>query len=127
MAHVRRDLKRGVACTVSQYKEAIHFAVCSRGHEDFYTGERLDWKLVSVYRNEEAKSGKVKYKKTLSLLPTVDHTEDEHGQPCFVICSWRVNDAKSDLTLGEFYSLCERVLAHRESAGQGAAPSTSRG
>jgi hypothetical protein len=83
------------------------------GHLDYYTGEPLDWKLVSTYDNESSKSGRTHYKKTLALLPTIDHTVDEHGRPRFVICSWYVNDAKSDLSIEDFYRLCERVLKYK--------------
>jgi hypothetical protein len=113
-AHARRDRKRDMDCTISRYKAEIHAAVCSSGHLDFYTGEPLDWSLVSNYDNESSKAGRKTYKKTLALLPTVDHTVDELGRPRFVICSWYVNDAKSDLSLEEFYQLCERILKHRD-------------
>lgn len=114
-AHVKRDRKRFGKddCTVSNYKAAIHAAVCAGGERDYYTGEVLDWHLVSTYNNDASKEGKMKYKSEFALLPTVDHTFDEHGQQKFVICSWRVNDAKSDLTESEFYDLCARVIKHR--------------
>jgi hypothetical protein len=113
-AHTRRDRKRDIACTLARYKAEIHAAVCSSGHLDFYTGEPLDWSQVSTYDNALSKSGRTKYKKTLALLPTIDHTVDESGRPKFVICSWRVNDAKGDPKMDEFYRLCERVLKHRD-------------
>ena len=31
----------------------------------------------------------------------------------FVICSWRVNDIKNDMSDAELYELCEPVLRHR--------------
>jgi hypothetical protein len=115
-AHVRRDKKRqeSESITVSKYKEAIHDAVRSGGDRDYYTGQPLDWGLISKYRNENAKDGKKKYKKLFARLPSVDHTLDEQGNLRFVICSWLVNDSKSDMTLPEFYVLCENVLRHRE-------------
>jgi hypothetical protein len=115
VAHVRRDRKRfGIdSCTVSGYKAAIHEAVKNGGHRDFYTGEVLDWRLISTYRNAASIEGKSKYKKSLALLPTVDHTLDENGKLKFVICSWRMNDMKNDLSDGELYELCELVLRHR--------------
>jgi hypothetical protein len=67
-AHTLRDLKRDMACTIARYKAEIHAAVCSRGDLDFYTGEPLDWSLISTYDNESSKTGKIRYKKTLSLL-----------------------------------------------------------
>jgi hypothetical protein len=116
VAHVRRDKKRQErgSITISKYKEAIHGAVWAGGGRDFYTGESLDWSLISKYRNESAKDGKKKYKKLFAHLPSVDHTLDEQGNLKFVICSWLVNDSKSDMTLAEFYELCESVLRHRE-------------
>jgi hypothetical protein len=115
VAHVCRDRKRfGIeSCTVAAYKAAIHRAVEQGGDRDFYSGEVLDWRLISTYRNAASIEGKSKYKKSLALLPTVDHTLDEHDKPKFVICSWRMNDMKNDLTDAELYELCERVLRHR--------------
>jgi hypothetical protein len=116
VAHARRDKKRqeGGNITVSKYKGAIHKAVCLGGDRDYYTGEELDWSIISKYRNENAREGKKKYKKQFAKLPSVDHTLDEQGNLKFVICSWLVNDSKSDLTLPEFYALCEGVLRHRD-------------
>src|ERR1700735_542609 len=90
-AHVTRDRKRfgRTSCTVAGYKAAIHEAVKAGGDLDFYTGERLDWSLVSTFDNETAKAGRSRYKKSLWLLPTVDHTLDEQGKQKFVICSWK--------------------------------------
>lgn len=114
-AHVRRDRKRKRLCTVAIYKAAIHAAVECGGDLDHYTGEKLDWSLVSTFNNAAAVEGRVKYKKSFALLPTLDHTEDENGQPKFVMCSWRVNDMKSDMNEAEFFDLCERVLLHKRS------------
>jgi hypothetical protein len=113
-AHVRRDRKRERDCTIVQYKKEIHSAVCESGGKDFYTGEALNWSLVSTYNNESSESGRTKYKKTLALLPTIDHTVDASGRPKFVICSWYVNDAKGDLPIEDFYQLCQRVLDYRD-------------
>jgi hypothetical protein len=114
--HARRDRKRGLASTITiaRYKARIHDAVCSSGHLDSYTGEPLDWSKISKFDNESAKSAGTKYKKKFALLPTLDHTKDASGQPKFVICSWHVNDAKGDLSVDDFYQLCERVLKHRD-------------
>ena len=81
---------------------------------DYYTGEMLNWKLISQYRNDASKNGKRQYKKGFALLPTVDHVGDGMGPANFVICSWRTNDAKSDLTCAEFEELCRKVLAMAE-------------
>ena len=54
------------------------------------------------------------YKEKFADLPTIDHTVDDQRQPKFVICSWRVNDAKGDMRMAEFYKLCQLVLAYRD-------------
>lgn len=112
-AHVKRDRQRGnLAATIALYKQAIHQAVIASQGRDHYTGEELDWRLLSNYDNEKSKAlGRV-YKKQLAALPTLDHIGDGLGAADFVISSWRTNDAKHDLTLPEFLSLCHSVLTH---------------
>jgi len=111
-AHVKRDRKRGNgSASVSEYKQAIHGAVCASRGRDAYTGEELDWGLISKYDNDESKQGRRGYKAKFALLPTVDHVGDGTGPADFRICAWRTNDAKGDLTLEEFMALCARVLA----------------
>ena len=118
-AHVNRDKKRGnQTANFASYKKAIHSAVKASQGKDHYTGLPLDWSLVSKYDNEESKRRGREYKKELAALPTVDHVDDGLGDPCFVICSWRVNDAKHDLTLDEFLALCESVLLHHKKSTQ---------
>ena len=115
-AHVKRDRKRGNgSATVSEYKRAIHYAVCASQGRDAYTGEQLDWQLISTYDNDESKQGRREYKARFALLPTVDHIGDGTGPADFKICAWRTNDAKGDLSLEEFVALCERVLATSKS------------
>ncbi len=112
-AHVKRDRKRAQSdVTPSLYKEAIHAAVTlSEGH-DAYTGELLDWKLISTYNNEDSRAGKHSYKSSFALLPTVDHISAGATEASFRICSWRTNDAKSDLSFEGFIELCQKVLTH---------------
>ncbi len=113
IAHVRRDRARGNAtAAVSAYTQEIHRAVAASRGLDFYTGKRLDWSLISTYDNKASQEGGRTYKKGLADLPTVDHLGDGLGDPRFVITSWRVNDAKHDLTLEEFQALCAAVLRH---------------
>jgi hypothetical protein len=111
--HVNRDRARGNAtATIEEYKRAIHRAVERCGGRDEYTGQPLRWELISRYNNAESKKRGRAYKKAFGDLPTVDHVADGLGPADFVICSWRVNDAKNDLDLKEFRELCSAVLAH---------------
>jgi hypothetical protein len=112
-AHVKRDRKRGnKQATIEAYKQAIHQAVERSGGLDHYTGRSLRWDCISQYSNTEAKEQGRSYKKDLGDLPTVDHVDDRLGPADFVICSWRVNDAKNDLSLTEFLDICQAVLTH---------------
>jgi hypothetical protein len=112
-AHVKRDRDRGnLTATIEEYKQAIHSAVERCGDRDAYTGRVLRWDLISRYNNAAAKARGRAYKKEFGDLPTVDHVADGLGPADFVICSWRVNDAKNDLDLPEFLDLCRAVLAH---------------
>ncbi len=111
-AHVKRDRKRGRKCTGSAYRAAIHRAVVRSGGKDAYTGEKLDWHLMSTYDNEHSQRGRRAYKARFALLPTVDHVEGEATGTKFEICAWRTNDAKNDLSLESFLDLCQKVLAH---------------
>jgi hypothetical protein len=124
VAHRKRDRKRGNAsCTIEEYKIAIHKAVRESGGLDAYTGERLDWTLISQYDNDESKDGRRQYKQRFALLPTVDHIGDGTGAANFAICAWRTNDAKSDLSSEEFLHLCRRVVAAAETRARRAAAS----
>ena len=114
-AHVKRDRRRGnKSASVAEYKAAIHAAVLNGGKNDAYTREKLRWELISSYNNQKAAAGGRDYKQRFADLPTVDHIGDGKGVPRFVICSWRTNDAKSDLTYENFVSLCKAVLSHKK-------------
>ena len=111
---VARDKRNGAQVSARIYREAIHQAVLASKGLDVYTGEKLDWTLISQYDNEQSKQDGRDYKHKFALLPTVDHIDDpRHGSANFNICAWRTNDAKHDLGLEEFIALCEKVLAHR--------------
>jgi hypothetical protein len=113
IAHVRRDRKRGNAsATNEEYNVAIHRGVIESEGRDCYTGELLDWSLISTYENDQSKADGRRYKATFALLPTVDHVNDGTGPADFKICSWRTNSAKNDLKLPEFLELCEKVIRH---------------
>lgn len=109
-AHVKRDRGRGRTVTRPLYKEAIHEAVILSNGCDGYTGESLDWHLISTYRNEESKAGRHGYKSGFALLPTVDHIDAGATESSFRICAWRTNDAKNDLSPEQFIELCSKVL-----------------
>lgn len=115
-AHVRRDRKRYLSgCDAGSYRLRIHEAVIAGGSHDYYTGLSLDWSLISTYNNEESRKGKSEYLRKFANMPTVDHEFENDGKQFrFVICSWRVNDAKTHLTESEFCALCEQVLKHQE-------------
>lgn len=112
VAHVKRDrLRLAGPISTSGYKQQIHAAVCASNGADWYTGEPLAWEIISTYNNDESKADRSAYKARFAHLPTVDHVLREDGAYDFVICGWRTNDAKNDLSLGEFLDVCRRVLA----------------
>lgn len=111
-AHVKRDTKHHPNLTVSAYKALIHEAVVKSNGLDAYTGEMLDWSLLSTWRNRDAKEQGAAYKQKFALLPTVDHLSDRRDAAAFSICSLRTNSAKSDLSTEDFLSLCKRVTAY---------------
>ncbi len=111
-AHAKRDRTRGYkSASVAGYKRAIQDAVVESMGVDYYTGEQLDWTLISKYRNDAAKKHRHLYKAKFALLPTVDHPVAGKGSAGFVICAWRTNDAKNDLSGQDFIELCRRVVA----------------
>ncbi|MEE4207793.1 MAG: hypothetical protein V2I43_00820 [Parvularcula sp.] len=115
-AHLKRDRKRFPErdLTGESYRLQIHEAVCHHGTQDFYTGEALDWSLVSTYDNAASKAGRTAYKLGFALLPTVDHVFAPDGSWRFVICAWRTNDAKNDMSHADFVALCQRVVDHHK-------------
>lgn len=114
-AHVKRDRKRSThKISGSLYRSLIHAAVCVSEGRDFYTGDSLDWTLLSQYDNGESKAERSAYKARFAHLPTVDHVLLDDGRYDFVVCGWRTNDAKSDLGHEEFVELCRKIVAHCE-------------
>ncbi len=116
IAHVKRDKKHpNSKATISAYKEKIHRAVNESNGRDFYTGENLDWQLLSQWSNDKSRDDGREYKAGFALLPSVDHADGRRGEIEFRICAWRTNDAKNDLTHQEFVELCRRVIEHAPS------------
>ena len=95
-----------------EYRRLIHEAVLASNGRDFYTGEELHWHLIGTYSNAASSDGTHAYKKSLGLLPSVDHHEAAATIAVFKICAWRTNDAKHDLSTDEFIDLSRRVLEH---------------
>ena len=109
----RRDQNRfDVHTSGSAYRQAMHQAVMACKGNDVYTGENLDWSLISQYNNEESKAGRHEYKGRFALLPTVDHVDASCPTSALCICAWRTNDSKHDMSTSEFLHLCEKVLVH---------------
>jgi hypothetical protein len=111
-AHVKRDKKLRHDITAEKYKILIHEAVIRSEGKDAYTGETLDWSLLSTWNNDKAKEHGSRYKSEFALLPSVDHVSERRGPTDFTICSWRTNDAKNDLSVEDFVQLCEKVIKH---------------
>ncbi|WP_300332581.1 hypothetical protein [Accumulibacter sp.] len=110
-AHLKRDRQRGYeGISGTLYRDAIHEAVVASGGHDHYTGEALDWSLLSRYNNDESHAERHGYKAGFALLPTVDHVESARTNSGFRICGWRTNDAKHDLSHAEFVELCLLVV-----------------
>ena len=110
-AHLKRDRKRGYEdVSGASYRDAIHQAVIESDGRDCYTGEALDWRLLSKYNNDESTAGRHAYKAGFALIPTVDHVESARVNSGFSICGWRTNDAKNDLSHQAFVELCILVI-----------------
>jgi hypothetical protein len=111
--HCGRDCKRGnTTATAKAYREAIHAAVMISDGLCHYTGEPLRWDLIGLWNDEDSKKGRRVFKAKFADLPTLDHVGDGLGAPDFVICGWVVNDAKGDLSLADYLTLCKKVLKH---------------
>ena len=108
-SHAKRD---GVA--TQMYKGRIHKAVERSNGVDAYTGERLDWDLISKYDNEEARKGGVGHWRRFKLLPSVDHVQKISRPGQFRICGLRTNDAKGYMSIAELRAFCKKVLRYKK-------------
>jgi hypothetical protein len=113
----KRDQKRSGTGNVQQYRLAIHQAVVVSEGRDHWTGEWLNWVLIGTYDSHEAAAGKGEHKKQYAMLPTIDHCSNR-PEPDFVICAWRTNDAKHDMTPLELLAFCKAVLKHSPNWGE---------
>jgi hypothetical protein len=111
----KRDKKRNVpVLSLSKMKAAIVNAIERSEGRDFYTGEALDWHLISTWVGAEEGTVASVYRRRFWMLPSVDHDFTDPAKPAFHICSWRMNDSKNDQTLQEFLELAVKVQEHRE-------------
>ena len=95
------------------YKSLIHYAVVDCGPDDPYTGEKLSWELIGTWTNTNIEGRRPdSYGAQYALMPTVDHTDPDVLE--FEICSWKVNDAKGNMTPKEFIALCRCVVNKQE-------------
>jgi hypothetical protein len=113
---LKRDRKRrkpyAASATKSSYRQEVHKAIINGGERDPYTGESLEWELISKWdTSHEQPEG---YKKRFALMPTVDHVNADELK--FEICSFRINEAKADLKPEEFIELCKKVAGYRFTA-----------
>lgn len=118
--HLKRDKAKGNAVASGEsYRKAIHAAVEASNGLDVYTGEQLNWSLISTFNGDDARRGGREHKATFALLPTVDHLGDGMCEGNFAICSWRTNDAKNDLSRSDFVQLCRDVVRYYDSTNKG--------
>lgn len=108
-AFLRRQGRTGMV-PVQRRACALRSGVVASNGQGAYTGETLDWSLLSRDDNVESAEGGRSYKYGFARLPTVDHVGDGLGPADFKICGWRVNDAKHDLDMPAFLSVCRTVL-----------------
>jgi hypothetical protein len=47
-----------------------------------------------------------------ALMPTVDHIDPEATTLELEICSWQVNECKSDFGPSDFVAFCSKVVEH---------------
>ena len=107
----RRDRKRlePEEVKLEIIRRAVHTAVCNGGDRDFYTGETLDWKLLQHFNLDPTQASKAYH----SRVPSVDHFVLSATNPVFRICSLRTNKCKSDYSLQELETFCNKFLIHQ--------------
>jgi len=91
------------------YKKEIHRAILDSEGRDYYTCEKLNWKKMGKYNNEQSKKAGRDYWKIFSDAPSVDHY-NRNKQLVFKICSILTNDMKSHMDEREFVDRCKKVI-----------------
>jgi hypothetical protein len=97
--------------TVMVYKQKIHQAVLDGGEFDPYTGEKINWGLISKEKNLKKGDYIDNYLNRYAMYPAVDHIIP--GEFEFEICSWISNESKSSMTPDEFVDFCRKVVSFR--------------
>ena len=112
----QRDLKTkrvfAEANSKAMYKEKIHAAVIANGQYDRYTGDALQWELISTWDPKKTKVLQASYRDKFLLMPTVDHVDPEGETLEFEIVSWLANDCKSGLNPTQFVDLCKKITVN---------------
>jgi hypothetical protein len=108
----------------AQYKEKIHNALLVSDGTDPYTGDRLRLDLMGKWdenanrpaalarppkRRRKASTSYGAVMKEFFLLPVADHIDPDSDELEFEICSWIVNEGKSQQTPEEYVTLCKKV------------------
>jgi hypothetical protein len=113
LAHVKRDKQRGfLSASVPNYMQTILTAIEKSQGRDYYTGEKLDWSLIGLWRGTDDAEPRGQYRRKFWKLPSVDHDFTDPQNPIFHICSWRMNDSKNDQSIAEFLALAAVVREH---------------
>lgn len=117
-AHRQRDARRirgqEVLLSLPAYRHHIHDAVIHSGGMDHYTGEQLNWSLLSRYNNGNAHNGGLEYRRQFDMLPSVDHIDPMQREFNVCICALRTNDCKAHLNEAELHAFCAMVLQHNQ-------------
>ncbi|MGB7569428.1 MAG: hypothetical protein WBM07_16315 [Chitinivibrionales bacterium] len=120
--HLRNSdlkLKRSYALenSLTAYKQKIHQGVLDGGEFDPYTGDKINWNLISKEKPHKKNDFIANYLNDHALQPAVDHINPEEFG--FEICSWISNQSKSCMTSDQFVDFCRRVISFRDKAGKG--------
>ena len=94
--------------SVMMYKQKINQAVLDGGQFDPYTGEKINWGLIS--REKTLKKANF-IDSGYAMHPAVDHTDPEIFE--FEICSWISNESKNCMTPDQFVDFCRKVIRFR--------------
>jgi hypothetical protein len=90
------------------YKQKIHQAVLDGGQFDPYTGEKINWGLIS---REKTLNNVNFIDSGYAMHPAVDHINPEEFG--FEICTWISNESKTCMTSDQFVDFCRKVTRFR--------------